>query len=669
MSRPLYRGFSGGGRGSGGASRDSFDSSYLAKDFAENGHDHEAGSPAGTNRSRQSLIFALLKLGLVAVIVLALSGSLYWAISISTSARGNVYHGYRQLQEQVVADLAEIGELSLGIARTNELEFCPPEYENFVPCYYNVSESFDLVDSVAPTEHERKCVHDSEKGCLILPPTNYRIPLRWPSGRDFIWKANVKITGQEFSSGSLTKRMMVEEEHISFRSDSFMVDGVEDYTHQIAEMIGLPNESNFIEAGVRTVLDIGCGFGSFGAHLFSKQLLTMCIANYEVSGSQVQLTLERGIPAMIGSFSSRQLPYPYLSFDMLHCARCGIEWEKNDGIFLLEVDRLLRPGGYFVWTSQMNTHQSLRDKENQKKWSMIHDFAENLCWDILSQQDETIVWKKTSKKKCYTSRKAGPAVCDRSHDVESPYYQPLNPCISGIRSQRWISIESHTPWPSRVALNSAELGIYGKYKIQLVNESVHPEDFAEDAASWKSVVHNYWSLLSPLIFSDHPKRPGDEDPSPPFNMLRNVLDMNAHFGGFNAALLDAGKSVWVMNVVPMNSPSYLPMIFDRGFVGVQHDWCEAFPTYPRTYDMVHAEGLLSLGTHKKQRCSMLDIFVEIDRILRPEGWVIIRDTMLLIETARSMTTQLRWDARLIELDRSSDEKLLVCQKPYFRKQQ
>lgn len=206
MSRPLYRGFSGGGRGSGGACRDPFDSSYQAKDFAENGHDHEAGSPAGTNRSRQSLIFALLKLGLVAITVLALFGSLYWAISISTSARGNVYHGYRQLQEQVVADLAEIGELSLGIARPNELEFCPPEYENFVPCYYNVSESFDLVDSVVPTKHERKCIRDSEKGCLILPPTNYRIPLRWPSGRDFIWKANVKITGQEFSSGSLTKR-------------------------------------------------------------------------------------------------------------------------------------------------------------------------------------------------------------------------------------------------------------------------------------------------------------------------------------------------------------------------------------------------------------------------------------------------------------------------------
>lgn len=44
--------------------------------------------------------------------------------------------------------------------------------------------------------------------------------------------------------------MMVEEEKISFRSDSFMVDGVEDYSHQIVEMFGLRNESNFNEDGV-----------------------------------------------------------------------------------------------------------------------------------------------------------------------------------------------------------------------------------------------------------------------------------------------------------------------------------------------------------------------------------------------------------------------------------
>lgn len=46
--------------------------------------------------------------------------------------------------------------------------------------------------------------------------------------------------------------------------------------------------------------------------------------------------------------------------------------------------------------------------------------------------------------------------------------------------------------------------------------------------------------------------------------------------------------------------------------------CEAFPTYPRTYDMVHAEGLLSLEYGQQRRCTMLDLFSEIDRLLRPE---------------------------------------------------
>ena len=101
---------------------------------------------------------------------------------------------------------------------------------------------------------------------------------------------------------------------------------------------------------------------------------------------------------------------------------------------------------------------------------------------------------------------------------------------------------------------------------------LYPEEFAEESENWRTAVRNYWSLLSPLIFSDHPKRPGEEDPSPPYNMLRNVLDMNARFGGFNSALLEAKKSVWVMNVVSTSGPNYLPLILDRGFAGVLHDW-------------------------------------------------------------------------------------------------
>ena len=109
--------------------------------------------------------------------------------------------------------------------------------------------------------------------------------------------------------------------------------------------------------------------------------------------------------------------------------------------------------------------------------------------------------------------------------------------------------------------------------------ALQPDELAEDTDSWKTSVKNYWSLLSPLIFSDHPKRPGEEDPSPPYNMFRNVLDMNAQFGGFNSALLQARKSAWVMNVVPISGPNHLPLIQDRGFVGILHDWCANLLTF------------------------------------------------------------------------------------------
>ncbi|XP_043723182.1 probable pectin methyltransferase QUA2 [Telopea speciosissima] len=628
--------------------------------FSENGFGSDPFN-MGTSRSRHYLTLLFLKFSLVLIVILALSGSLWWTITISTSSRGYILKGYRRLQEKLISDLADIGDFSLG-PRLKEVEYCSEEFENHVPCF-NISDNLALGYSDG-NEYGRQCEPESKQSCLVLPPRNYRVPLRWPTGRDVIWSANVKITAQEvLSSGSLTKRMMMlEEDQISFRSDSLLFDGVEDYSHQIAEMIGLRNESNFVQAGVRTILDIGCGYGSFGAHLFSKQLLTMCIANYEASGSQVQITLERGLPAMIGSFTSKQLPYPSLSFDMLHCARCGIDWDQKDGIFLVEIDRVLKPGGYFVWTSPVtNAHMSLRNKVNKKKWTFVLNFAENLCWEMLSQQDETVVWKKTSKRSCYASRKSssGPPICSKVHDIESPYYKPLQSCIAGTHSHRWIPIESRTTWPSRVHVNSNELEIHG----------IHSEDFVEDSLNWNSAVRNYWSLLSPLIFSDHPKRPGDEDPSPPYNMLRNVLDMNARFGGFNSALLEEGKTVWVMNVVPRSGSNYLPLILDRGFVGVLHDWCEAFPTYPRTYDMVHAEGLLSLETSQQQRCTMLDLFIEIDRLLRPEGWVIFRDTSPLIESVRAIATRLKWDARVVEIESNSNERLLVCQKPFFKRLQ
>ncbi|KAF3626782.1 Membrane-anchored ubiquitin-fold protein 4 [Capsicum annuum] len=141
-------------------------------------------------------------------------------------------------------------------------------------------------------------------------------------------------------------------------------------------------------------------------------------------------------------------------------------------------------------------------------------------------------------------------VC-KGNDIQM-YYQSLASCISGTTSQRWVPIHSKSD-----SLNSTELEIHGKCSFW-----IQPDDFFEDSDFWKLALRNYWSLLSPLIFSDHPKRPGDDDPLPPYNMVRNVMDMNAHYGGLSAALMKEGKSVWVMNVVSLGMRNTLPQKYE-----------------------------------------------------------------------------------------------------------
>ncbi|KAL7590730.1 hypothetical protein Lser_V15G37324 [Lactuca serriola] len=571
--------------------------------------------------------------------------------SVTVTVKPDIYANYRRLKEQAITDYLDLTSLSSGSSNLKDLRLCGKEREHYVPCY-NVSANM-LTGFTNGDEFDRHCeVSQGEPYCLVRPPKDYKTPLSWPVGRDVIWNENVKITKDQFlSSGSMTKRLMLmEENQISFHSDDgLMFDGVKDYSHQVAEMIGLGSDTEFHQAGVRTVLDVGCGFGSFGAHLLSLKLMTVCMAAYELTGSQVQISLERGLPAIIGNFNSRQLPFPSLSYDMVHCAECGILWDAKDGLFLIEADRVLKPGGYFV------LHGSSLSTKKGSMASPIEEFTRKICWTFIAQQEDTFIWQKTSDPQCYSSSMQGviPPCREEREDLQS-YYQPLASCVSGTTSKRWVPIQNRS---SSSQITPAELELYG----------IQQDEFYEDFETSLSALRNYWSLLTPLIFSDHPKRPGDEDPLPPYNMIRNVMDMNAHYGGLNSAFLEEGKSVWVMNVVPIRAPNTntLSVILDQGFAGVLHDWCEPFPTYPRTYDMLHANGLLSYLV--SERCSITNLLLEMDRILRPEGWVVLSDEVGSIEKARMIATQIRWEARVIDLENGSDQRILVCQKPFVRK--
>lgn len=51
-------------------------------------------------------------------------------------------------------------------------------------------------------------------------------------------------------------------------------------------------------------------------------------------------------------------------------------------------------------------------------------------------------------------------------------------------------------------------------------------------------------------------------------LLTNPLDIDR----FAAAMIDNKIDCWVLNVVPVNEPNTLPVIYDRGLIGVIHDW-------------------------------------------------------------------------------------------------
>lgn len=76
--------------------------------------------------------------------------------------------------------------------------------------------------------------------------------------------------------------------------------------------------------------------------------------------------------------------------------------------------------------------------------------------------------------------------------------------------------------------------------------------------------------------------------------------------------------------------------------------CEAFSTYPRTYDLLHAWTVLS--DIEQKGCSPEDLLIEMDRMLRPTGFVIIRDKQPVIDFIKKYLSALHWEA----IDSSSD---------------
>jgi len=67
------------------------------------------------------------------------------------------------------------------------------------------------------------------------------------------------------------------------------------------------------------------------------------------------------------------------------------------------------------------------------------------------------------------------------------------------------------------------------------------------------------------------------------------------------------------------------------------------------------------------RCEIVDILLEMDRILRPEGAVLMRDEVDVLNKAMAITQGMRWECRLADHEDGpfNLEKILVCVKTYW----
>lgn len=194
-------------------------------------------------------------------------------------------------------------------------------------------------------------------------------------------------------------------------------------------MLKFPGERLDNGGHIRNVLDVGCGVASFGAYLLPLNIIAMSLAPNDVHENQIQFALERGIPATLGVLGTKRLPYPSRSFELAHCSRCRIDWLQRDGILLLELDRLLRPGGYFVYSSP---EAYAHDVENRRIWSSMYDLLKRMCWRVVARRDQTVIWAKPLSNSCYMKRTPGtlPPLCSSDDDPDATWNVLMKACIT-----------------------------------------------------------------------------------------------------------------------------------------------------------------------------------------------------------------------------------------------
>ncbi|PPE02386.1 hypothetical protein GOBAR_DD00574 [Gossypium barbadense] len=395
---------------------------------------------------------------------------------------------------ELIAISTFINKVSLTYRETplvvpaNGMNICPLKFNEYIPCH-DISYVKQLARDLNLSKSEQLERHCPPLGkrlfCLVPPPQDYKIPIKWPVSRDYVWRSNVNHSHLAEVKGG--QNWVHEKNQLWWfpGGGTHFKHGAAEYIQRLGN-ITTDETGDLRSAGVVQVLDVGCGVASFSAYLLPLDIQTMSFAPKDGHENQIQFALERGIGAMISVIASKQLPYPSNSFEMVHCSRCRIDWHENgtflfstahfifklisaslhdqnaqilakddhaggsssysaasfscfdayflsisvmgDGILLKEVNRLLRPKGYFVYSAPPAYR---KDKDYPVIWNKLVDLTTGMCWKLIARKVQTAIWIKEEDPSClkHNAELKVIDICDAVDETKPSWKTPLMNCI------------------------------------------------------------------------------------------------------------------------------------------------------------------------------------------------------------------------------------------------